>query len=321
MRRSQQQKQQQKQQTPHSPAPDGRKDIPPPEYDAAPPGPLPGAAAQASASTSSPTTTHDWQTAVPDTSLFPAPPTYFGAHERSPTSNADAADAEAGDDWCARYPLAEPLSMAVAKRTKDVQLLVPFEFHGTIRRLAGGLCRVTTVVDSPDRCIVGYPPLYLARKRQEEGGKSTMTTIYYEARLLPGSRNNSLALGFTALPYPSFRMPGWHRGSLAVHGDDGRRYINDSYGGKDFTSAFRRGRTYGIGMRIDHVDPGASSVFFTCDGSLVGGWDLFEETDAVDDDSVVGLGGDHDVCAAVGTFDGLDFEVVLDEERWLYRME
>jgi len=38
-------------------------------------------------------------------------------------------------------------------------------------------------------------------------------------------------------------MPGWQRGSLAVHGDDGRKYINDSWGGKDFTSSFKEGET------------------------------------------------------------------------------
>ncbi|RDA87072.1 hypothetical protein CP532_0198 [Ophiocordyceps camponoti-leonardi (nom. inval.)] len=78
-------------------------------------------------------------------------------------------------------------------------------------------------------------------------------------------------------------MPGWHRGSLAIHGDDGRRYVNDSYGGRDFTSAFVRGSTYGVGMKIHRLDPAASSVFFTCDGVVVGGWDLFEETDAEDE--------------------------------------
>ncbi|RCI13019.1 hypothetical protein L249_0205, partial [Ophiocordyceps polyrhachis-furcata BCC 54312] len=304
---------------------------PPPSYEeaAGPHPPPPGRPPQPSTSTltltsTSDPSTHDWQTAVPDTSLFPAPPTYFGAHERSPASNADEADAEAGDAWCRYYPLAEPLSMAVVP-TEHVQLLMPFEFHGSIREFrdgGGGRWRVTTDVRSPDRCIIGYPPLYLAGKKQDAAKKttkSTTTTIYYEARLLPTSRNISLALGFTALPYPSFRMPGWHRGSLAIHGDDGRRYVNDSYGGKDFTTAFRRGATYGVGLVINHLDRGSSSVFFTCDGGVVGRWLLFEETDAEDDSAVVGLEGMHDVCCAVGTFDALDFELVFDSERWLYR--
>ena len=35
-----------------------------------------------------------------------------------------------------------------------------------------------------------------------------------------------------------------------MHGDDGRRFVNDTWGGKDFTTKFAEGVTVGIGMEF-----------------------------------------------------------------------
>lgn len=149
----------------------------------------------------------------------------------------------------------------------------------------------------------------------------------------------SLAMGFAASPYPTFRLPGWHRGCLAVHGDDGSKYINDRWGGKDFTSPFKAGETLGIGMTISKRDltaPPAYSdgpsqaqteattpinveIFFTRDGRKTGGWNLHEEGDAVEDLPVTGLEGMHDLYAAVGTFENVEFEIVFNQGEWMYR--
>jgi hypothetical protein len=160
-------------------------------------------------------------------------------------------------------------------------------------------------------------------------------TIYFEIRLLPGSRSSeiSLGLGFVAQPYPPFRLPGWERASLGVHGDDGHRYVNDKWGGRDFTRPFRRGETVGIGMTFARkvTDPPPVygelpvtaqmdvEVFFTRDGKREGGWDIHEELDAQEDLPVTGLEGTHDLYAAVGTFDAVEFEVRFAEEDWLYK--
>jgi hypothetical protein len=149
-------------------------------------------------------------------------------------------------------------------------------------------------------------------------------TIYYEVQLSPHGNPRTgdicLALGFTALPYPSFRMPGWHRGSLAVHGDDGHRFINDRWGGKAFTTPFARGERLGIGMAFSVVNSRIETdVFFTRQGCEVGRWNLHEETDAQQDLPVTGLEGYHDLSCAIGTSGQTDFEVLFDPARWMFR--
>ncbi|KAF4504372.1 hypothetical protein G6O67_008529 [Ophiocordyceps sinensis] len=117
-------------------------------------------------------------------------------------------------------------------------------------------------------------------------------------------------------------MPGWHRGSLAVHGDDGHRFVNDRWGGKDFMAEFRRGDTYGIGMTLapEGRDDGPRvGIFVTRNGDLVDGWDLYEETDAEGDLPVTGLEGFHDLSCAVGTYDGVSVEVILNPAMWKFR--
>ncbi|KAI9837073.1 MAG: hypothetical protein M1819_000722 [Sarea resinae] len=92
-------------------------------------------------------------------------------------------------------------------------------------------------------------------------------TIYFEIRILslpspptPSSTSTStstspdplstIAIGYLTPPYPPGRQPGWHRGSLAIHSDDGRRYVCDPWGGKAFARPFAAGDTVGLGMRF-----------------------------------------------------------------------
>ena len=267
---------------------------------------------------------HDWQAAVPDTSLFPDPPPFFSGHDRSSATNASEDAANAGEDWCQQYPLARPLVLDdaghAALQAHNIRLMQPAGFNGKLNWLGTGHWEASTPKGSPDHCIISYPPLYVV-DLHDPTRLNQPKTIYYEVKLLPGSRELSVAMGFTALPYPSFRMPGWHRGSLAVHGDDGRKYINDRWGGKDFTAAFRRGETYGVGMTLrptGSVHPKVD-LFFTRNGVKEGGWDLHEETDADQDLPVTGLEGFHDLSCAIGTYDGVSFEVILDPARWMYR--
>ncbi|KAG6129198.1 hypothetical protein E4U38_005254 [Claviceps purpurea] len=276
---------------------------------------------------------HDWEAAVPDTSLFPPPPALFSGHDTSPVNNASEADADAAEEWCAQHPLRLPMTpdatATTALEVGNIRLIEPAGFNGQLSWLAPGHWHAATRNNSPDRCIIGYPPLYMAAL-QDPARSGRRKTIYYEVRILADSRNTSLAIGFTALPYPSFRLPGWHRGSMGVHGDDGRKYINDRWGGKDFTHEFKAGETLGVGMTfVPSARKGIKtdttrsdvdvSIFFTRNGVRTGGWDLHEETDAEQDLPVTGLEGFHDLSCAIGVFDGVDFDVIFDAAKWRHR--
>lgn len=301
---------------------------PTPDY-APPPGPPPPALSNPPH--------HDWQTLVPDTSLFPPPPDIFSGHDRSPTTNATEAEAEAGEAWCAAHPLSPPLDDHVldpavldGRRAGNVRLMAPdagSPFRGKLEWLGGGVWRGKTDRKAGDYCFVGYPPLYAVRRDSPlNTGDRGKRTVYYEIRVLADNAKREgelgLAIGYAALPYPSFRMPGWHRGSLAVHGDDGRKYVNDRWGGKDFAQPMRRGETYGLGMVFSVPAEGGrieTEVFYTRQGAEVGRWNLHEETDAEQDLPVTGLEGYHDLAAAVGTFGDVSFEAVFEPGKWMYK--
>lgn len=271
---------------------------------------------------------HDWEIAVPDTSLFPPPPDIFSGFDRSPGTNATEAEAEAGERWCAQFPLTAPLNLDAAAtsalRAGAINLMQPAtNFLGDLIRTSEGSWSATTSKKATDSCIIGYPPLYSVTEHSPLGVGRGPKTIYYEVAIKHvGSPKEPvcLALGYTALPYPSFRMPGWHRGSLAVHGDDGHKFINDRWGGKSFTEPFRRGETYGIGMTFRPSQRGLDvDVFFTRGGRWIGGWNLHEESDAEQDLPVTGLEGYHDLSCAIGIYQAEGIEIVFDPARWLYK--
>lgn len=302
---------------------------PPPSQDeyAPPPGPPPTQAPY-----------HDWQTAVPDTSLLPPPPSL--GNQRSSTNNATEQEAEQGEAWCQVNPMRGPLSLPpealFALERGEIGVIKPRTYQGDLDRPRPGVWAGKTKASCPDSCTTTSIPLYsaLAHSPLNTGRAKT---IYYEVRINKRNRREvSLAMGFTAPPYPTFRLPGWHRGCLAVHGDDGSKYINDRWGGKDFTTPFRAGETLGIGMKLSKRDldapPGYSDtpaqttattpinveIFFTRDGRRSGGWNLHEEGDAEEDLPVTGLEGMHDLYAAVGTFENVEFEIVFNEGEWMY---
>ncbi|KAK4136855.1 hypothetical protein BT67DRAFT_417329 [Trichocladium antarcticum] len=293
-------------------------------YMAPPPGPPPAAKPK-----------HDWEAIVPDTSLFPPPPSFFSGFDRSPASNSTEAEAEAGERWCAAHPLTAPVTLdppsTAAHRAHHPRLMQPADFRGSLVCTAPGIWSGNTDNEAYDSTIIAYPPLYAVTLDSPLSPTTPrgQKTVYYEVALARGTPwpadGICLALGYTALPYPSFRMPGWHRGSLAVHGDDGHRFVNDRWGGKSFTAPFRPGERLGVGMtftRAGAEDGRArieTDVFFTRDGREVGRWNLHEETDAEEDLPVTGLEGYHDLSCAVGTHGKVVFEVVLEPGKWMYK--
>ncbi|KAK7631133.1 hypothetical protein IWX48DRAFT_613062 [Phyllosticta citricarpa] len=310
---------------------------------------------------------HDW-TIIPDNALLPPPPPL--TYTASPTANASAADGEAAYKWCLAHPLSAPLHLTPAQLAALSAGHVAFArpppcFAGELRAAVGrgsankpGRYAGRSHSKARDVCLVTALPLYSARAHNplvnpnapssSSSSSSPSKTIYFELAILGiggiGSAhhthnnrsleeaNAGLAMGFTAAPYPPWRLPGWQRGSLAVHGDDGRRYVNDTFGGADFCAPWRAGERVGLGMvfrapsaapppAYDGVPRVGVDVFFTRNGERVGGWDMAGELDERALGGKEGLEGECDLYAAVGLFGGVDFEVFFCGEDWLYRPE
>lgn len=272
--------------------------------------------------------------AVPDSSLLPPPPSF--KQDVSPTANADFDDAARGHAWIAANPLWQPRQHDQQTLTRiaygDVRLTSPPSTtkNATLNSTGLGCTTVRTNARCQDTVFLSDIPLFASLQHNPMLTEKPKTT-YFELEVksmgsnIPGSEGDAgIALGFLAPPYPAWRLPGWHRGSLGVHGDDGRRYVDDSDGGLDFVNAFRRGDVVGIGMKHGlPVYAGGKpkiEVFFTRNGRQEGKWDLFEEKDRDQEGGDVGgLEGDYDLLAAVGCFGAVEFEVRFRAEEWRLR--
>ena len=291
-----------------------------PETFSPPPGPPPPA---------NPPPYHDW-TAIPDTALLPPPPP--APQDFSPTNNATYESAEAAHNWCATHPVFTPSApndtLHNASQSGNVGLVRPSTLAKTaeLKQLAEGTWSLKTRRGQSDSIVISNLPLYFAAIENPLHTEQPKE-IYFETRIL-GIRDaeSGVAVGFAAQPYPPWRLPGWHRASLGVHGDDGRRFVNDSWGGRDFVSAFEVGDVVGIGMRYLAEETGSGSgkckaqVFFTRNGKEEGGgWDVDEERDAERDEGVEGLQGESDTYPAIGVFGGMEVEVRFKREDWIWK--
>ncbi|KAI4166056.1 MAG: hypothetical protein LQ342_000487 [Letrouitia transgressa] len=280
---------------------------------------------------------HDW-TVIEDTALLPPPPSL--RYDASPSGNASPSDADRAHEWCRARPLIKPHQPLQAQHDTvkfgNLRLIRPLEFQGDLSMQSPGFWRGSTNQRSRDSCLLSSLPLYFAIA-DSPFNTVRKKVIYFEVKILwvggnNGADESSLALGYCALPYPTWRMPGWERGSLAVHADDGRRYVNNTWGGKDFTSSVQEGETIGLGMTFDIPDSPPEyrevpaeevklkvDVFFTRNGKPSGGWNLHEELDAQDDLGVDGLDGLFDLYGAVGTFGDVKFEAAFSSRDWLWQ--
>lgn len=279
---------------------------------------------------------YDW-TSVPDTALLPPPPSI--GHEHSSSSNADADEADRAHDWCKANPLVKPHlpteAQHAATHNGDVRLMKPKEYRGDLSMSGTGSWKGSTRTGSNDVCLLTSAPLYFASVDSPLRTGRTKT-IYFEVNVKslgrgPGTEDCAVAIGYCGMPYPTWRMPGWERGSLAVHSDDGRRYVNDTWGGKDFTSPIHPGDAIGLAMTFSIPDapPEYGSkpqtgtkinveIAFTRNGQEDNAWNLHEELDEETDRGVDGLGGFFDLYGAVGVFGGTEFDVKFKRDEWLW---
>lgn len=147
--------------------------------------------------------------------------------------------------------------------------------------------------------------------------------IYYEVViiLVVNFYEICFSLGFIVFFYLFFWQFGWYCGLLVVYGDDGYKFINDWWGGKDFMGLFRVGERYGIGIIfIVVVGRMEMEIFFMRNGLQVGRWNLYEEGDLIDL-FMMGLEGYYDLSCVVGIYGGVGFEVIFRLEMWLFLLE
>ncbi|EXJ83411.1 hypothetical protein A1O1_07034 [Capronia coronata CBS 617.96] len=331
-------------------------------------------------SNSNPPPYHDW-TVVPDTALLPPPPPL--PEDYSPTNNASYDSAARAHEWCAAHPVYTPSRPAahihalstrgeIALETPSRPLLGrgftlqplsvpnPTSTHIRASKLrqpqppqssslssslpSSSTWLLRTTPTQQDAIITSNVPLYFAAA-DNPLLTGRQRTIYFEIVVQKIANDNSgVAIGFAAKPYPPWRLPGWHRASIGVHGDDGRRYVNDSWGGRAFVDAFQNGETIGVGMTFwtspaavgnaaaagivpayssvnsnsKNINPGTgnrygkvkTTAFITRQGRTDPrwSWEIDEERDERDE-GVDGLMGEGDLYAAVGVFGGVEVEI------------
>ncbi|KAF3935504.1 hypothetical protein ABW19_dt0200644 [Dactylella cylindrospora] len=247
------------------------------------------------------------------------------SQEYSQGLNATEDQAEAGHDYCRRYPVYPPAQFPPETvdliHRGEVGLFQPSNFDGHLEKITKTTYKVHTHKKTQDATLLSGLPLY--SYVHDAPKEKAYKTVYYEIKIRDLGKHDgeetSLAIGFVNVPTPPFRLPGWHRGGLAIHSDDGNRYINDSYGGRKFTKPFKEGETIGLGIRFRM---GMAQAFFTRDGKEVGSWMVDETIDSDDYNrtdmgaGAKGLLGDNDLYAAIGVFGKAEFDVEFGYSEW-----
>ncbi|PSK36166.1 hypothetical protein B9Z65_5981 [Elsinoe australis] len=83
---------------------------------------------------------------------------------------------------------------------------------------------------------------------------------YWEAKIYDKPESTLISIGVTTKPYPLFRLPGWHRFSLAYTSTGQRRY-NQPFHGTNYAPIYEQGDVIGCGYR-----PRTGTLFFTRNG-------------------------------------------------------
>ncbi|KAI9816664.1 MAG: Rsp5p-dependent ubiquitination, sorting of cargo proteins at the multivesicular body [Thelocarpon impressellum] len=83
---------------------------------------------------------------------------------------------------------------------------------------------------------------------------------YWEAKVYDKPEATLISVGMTTKPYPLFRLPGWHKFSVAYTSGGHRRY-NQPFSPTPYGPQFVQGDVVGVGYR-----PRTGTVFFTRNG-------------------------------------------------------
>ncbi|KAG5992792.1 Rsp5p-dependent ubiquitination, sorting of cargo proteins at the multivesicular body [Claviceps spartinae] len=83
---------------------------------------------------------------------------------------------------------------------------------------------------------------------------------YWEAKIYEKPENTLLSIGMGTKPYPLFRLPGYHKYSVAYF-SDGSRHYNQPFSSTPYAPRLVQGDVVGVGYR-----PRTGTVFFTRNG-------------------------------------------------------
>ncbi|KAK5198329.1 Protein ssh4 [Exophiala xenobiotica] len=83
---------------------------------------------------------------------------------------------------------------------------------------------------------------------------------YWESKIYDKPESSLISIGMTTKPYPLFRLPGFHKTSVAYTSTGHRRY-NQPFNATPYGPAYVQGDVIGVGYR-----PRTGSIFFTRNG-------------------------------------------------------
>ncbi|PHZ10717.1 uncharacterized protein RHIMIDRAFT_194594, partial [Rhizopus microsporus ATCC 52813] len=72
-----------------------------------------------------------------------------------------------------------------------------------------------------------------------------------------------VAIGFATKPYPRWRLPGWHKHSVAYHSNSGAVFVSDSTYGRPYGPPIKEGDVVGVGYLYQ-----SGTIFFTQNGKV-----------------------------------------------------
>lgn len=104
-----------------------------------------------------------------------------------------------------------------------------------------------------------------------QGQGSIMTNLpvplqelsYWEVKILQLHKEDKVAIGLATKPYPRWRLPGWHKHSIAYHSDSGSVYVSNSTNERPYGPPIKAGDVVGIGYLYQ-----SGTVFFTKNGQV-----------------------------------------------------
>lgn len=105
---------------------------------------------------------------------------------------------------------------------------------------------------------------------REGGGNSVMANLplpklnevyYWECKMYEKPANTEVAIGLATKPFPSFRLPGWNKYSIAYFATDGFKSHNYPFTASSYGPPLAEGDVLGVGYR-----PRTGTVFFTRNG-------------------------------------------------------